>query len=58
MGEGRSRKRTNNVAETFLILLKVILKLLCEKQTRNKRISIQRMQKLAVYGGVVFQSVS
>ncbi|WP_018675987.1 ISAs1 family transposase [Riemerella columbina] len=41
MQEDKSRKRNNNVAENFSILLKVILKLLQEKQLQNKRISVK-----------------
>ena len=51
-GEDQSRKRNNNVAENFSIILKVILKILKEKQTQNKRISIKRMRKKAAYKGV------
>lgn len=49
MGEDQSRERNNNVAENFSLILKVVLKLLREKQARNKRISIKRMQKMAAY---------
>lgn len=45
--EDSSRKRNNNVAENFSIMLKVILKLLKEKQpqvqVKHKKISIKRM---------------
>lgn len=46
--EDKSKKRVNNVAENFSIMLKVILKLLKDKQqTLPKRISIKRMRKRA-----------
>lgn len=43
--EDKSKKRNNNVAENFSVILKVILKLLKEKQELNKKISIKRMRK-------------
>jgi predicted transposase YbfD/YdcC len=46
-GEDKSRKRDNNVAENFSVILKVILKILQEKQAINKKISIKRMRKMA-----------
>lgn len=46
-GEDKSRKRNNNVAENFSVILKVILKILQEKQAINKKISIKRMRKIA-----------
>lgn len=49
MGEDKSRKRTNNVAENFSVILKVILALLKEKQLNNKKISIKRMRKKAAW---------
>lgn len=49
LGEDQSRKRTNNVAENFSVILKVILKLLQEKQALNKKISIKRMRKMAAW---------
>ncbi len=45
--EDASRKRKNNVAENFSIMLKVILAILKEKQKNNKKISIKRMRKRA-----------
>lgn len=45
--EDQSRKRNNNVAENFSVILKVVLKILKEKQKENKRISIPRMRKKA-----------
>ncbi len=45
--EDKSRKRNNNVAENFSVILKVILKILQEKQAENKKISIKRMRKIA-----------
>lgn len=47
--EDQSKKRNNNVAENFSIILKSVLKLLQEKQLKNKRISIKRMRKRAAY---------
>ncbi|WP_143037807.1 ISAs1 family transposase [Paenimyroides marinum] len=49
LGEDKSRKRTNNVAEKFSVILKVIIKLLQEKQALNKKISIKRMRKMAAW---------
>lgn len=49
MGEDQSRKRKNNVAENFSILLKTVLKLLQQKQENNKKISIKRMRKMAAW---------
>lgn len=48
-GEDKSKKRTNNVAENFSVILKVILKFLQEKQALNKKISIKRMRKMAAW---------
>lgn len=45
--EDDSRKRNNNVAENFSITLKIILKILKEKQLNNKKVSIKRMRKKA-----------
>ena len=46
--EDNNKKRNNNVAENFSIMLKVILKLLKEKQMAlEKRISIKRIRKKA-----------
>ena len=47
--EDESRKRNNNVAENFSIVLKLVLKLLQEKQLENKKISIKRMRKMAAW---------
>jgi uncharacterized protein YtpQ (UPF0354 family) len=47
--EDESRKRNNNVAENFSIVLKLVLKLLQEKQLKNKKISIKRMRKMAAW---------
>lgn len=47
--EDESRKRNNNVAENFSIILKLVLKLLQEKQLQNKKISIKRMRKMAAW---------
>lgn len=47
--EDQSKKRNNNVAENFSIILKSVLKLLQEKQLKNKRISIKRMRKRSAY---------
>lgn len=49
LNEDKSRKRNNNVAENFSIILKVILALLKEKQLKNKKISIKRMRKKAAW---------
>ncbi len=49
MGEDKSRKRNNNVAENFSIILKTILALLKEKQLDNKKVSIKRMRKKAAW---------
>jgi predicted transposase YbfD/YdcC len=47
--EDQSRKRNNNVTENFSIVLKLVLKLLQEKQLKNKKISIKRMRKMAAW---------
>lgn len=47
--EDESRKRNNNIAENFSIILKLVLKLLQEKQLKNKKISIKRMRKMAAW---------
>lgn len=47
--EDDSRKRNHNVAENFSIMLKLVLKLLQEKQLKNKKISIKRMRKMAAW---------
>lgn len=47
--EDESRKRANNVTENFSIILKLVLKLLQEKQLKNKKISIKRMRKMAAW---------
>lgn len=49
LDEDKSRKRNNNVAENFSIMLKVILALLKEKQKNYKRVSIKRMRKRAAW---------
>lgn len=45
MGEDKSRKRNNNIAENFSMILKLILKISQEKLSLNKKISIKRMIK-------------
>jgi predicted transposase YbfD/YdcC len=47
--EDQSKKRNNNAAENFSIILKTVLKLLQEKQLKNKKISIKRMRKRSAY---------
>lgn len=47
--EDQSRKRNNNVAENFSLALKLVLKVLQEKQMKNKKVSIKRMRKMAAW---------
>jgi len=47
--EDQSRKRFKNVTENFSIILKTALKLMQEKQKKNKKISIKRMRKMAAW---------
>lgn len=47
--EDQSRKRVKNVTENFSIILKTALKLMQEKQKKNKKISIKRMRKMAAW---------
>lgn len=47
--EDQSRKRAQNVAENFSIITKTVLKILQEKQMKNKKISIKRMRKMAAW---------
>ena len=49
--EDESRKRNNNVAENFSIILKLVLKLLQEKQLKNKK---NKHQKNEENGGLEF----
>ena len=55
-GEDRSRKRTNNVAENFSVVLKVILKLLQEKQAQNKKNKHQKNEENGCLGFTLSRS--
>lgn len=60
--EDKSRKRNNNVAENFSIILKIVLKLMRAKQKERKKkgkkhYSINRMKKILAWDPLAFDNI-